>query len=256
MFQFQAWLLGEGKRFRRAGLIFASALISDHVSRQRAKWEDEQESSYFVRAFASEHLNDVIHHGFDGFTLDDLLSGSNFPLGKQEHDEALKEIAELNALTAIRIRLDKAGEPASLTRAFELSPRLVPNKPGRTKLGAIHRKRLNREPFLYAACLEAPQFLTLEFPDESKKTTMISAGDLLSQVQAKARNTQAFRNLCSIAKEIARIIESPLSKELSDAWAGIEPRCPPVEPIPPDLVEKRPRRSAEETKAGKRQRVK
>ena len=64
-----------------------------------------------------------------------------------------------------------------------------------------------------------------------------------------------FRNLCSVAKAVAPIIESPLSEELSGAWADIEAHLPTVEPIPGDLLDKRPRRSAKETKAGRRQRV-
>jgi hypothetical protein len=254
MFQFQTWLLGTGSQFRRAGLIFASALISDHVLRRERK-HGLPASACFLHAFASEQLEGVIDRCFDQSTLHDLVRSIPFPLMKGPHDGALQDIAHLNALTEIRVRLHHSGEPPTLNRAKELFPGLVPNGPARTKLGEIHGKRSSREPFLYAASRVAPQFLTMDFPADAKKTTIISADGLLSQVRAKVGQLEAFRDLCGVAKAVATIIQSPLSAELSGGWADIEPRVPTVEPIPNDLLDKRPRRSAEETKAGRRQRV-
>jgi len=258
-FQFQAWLFGKTSQvisFRWAGLIFASALISSHVLLQRDRRRGSSASACFLHAFASEDLEDIIDRCFSRFTLHDLLRSGSFPLRKKLHDETLQEIAHLNALTDIRVRLHHSGESPSLNRAVELSKTLIPNGPSRTKLKDFHGARSSREPFLYAARQEAPQFLTMDFPQDAKDATIISVDDLLSQVHAKAESFEAFRKLCSVAKAVAEIIESPLSKELSDDWVKIEPHFPPVEPIPDDLIDRRPRRSAEETKAGRRQRVK
>ena len=259
MFQFQAWLLGKTSQvisFQWAGLIFASALISSHALRQRDRRRGLSASACFLHAFASEDLQDIIDRCFSRFTLHDLLRSGSFLPRKKLHDETRQEIAHLNALTEIRVRLHRSGESSSLNRAFELSKLLMPNGPSRTKLKEFHGARSSREPFLYAAREEAPQFLTMDFPQDAKDATIISVDDLLSQVHAKAESSEAFRKLCGVAKAVAEIIESPLSKELSDEWVNIEPHFPPVEPIPDNLIDRRPRRSAEETKAGRRQRVK
>ena len=155
----------------------------------------------------------------------------------------------LNAVVEIRLRLRASGQLASLNNAWKMLPELVPKLSKRTTLAPVHRRRVQREPFLYAAKRVAPEFLAMNFDRAIGRSKFITAEGLVSQIEGKASDRDAFRKLCSAAKAIAPVIDVEWSEEVANALDSVEPLLPELEPIPAELLpEKMPRRAATETK--------
>jgi hypothetical protein len=260
VFQFQCWLLDsqtQDASFRRSARIFATAVLSTTISRTRAKHNRMSIGECFLLAVASKNMDGLLNFCFGSrYSLYSLLAINHFPLHRSEHDEAIKEIADLNDLVEARVRLYLTDEPSSLNAGERLLPKLKPESRRRTGLSKGHRKRSMREPFLFAAKCVAPQFLAMDFESTGGKDRLITPGGLLSQVTEKAENRDAFRKLCSVAKAIAALIKVDWSAEVKNALGAVEAELPALEPIPADLLPKKmPRRPARETKKAVRQRV-
>jgi hypothetical protein len=260
VFQFQSWLLDSQTQdvsFRRSARIFATAVLSTTISRTRAKNNRISMRECFLLAVASKSMDGLLNFCFGRrHSLFSLLAIDNFPLLRSEYDPAVEEIADLNDLVEVRVRLHRAGQPASLNAGQRLLPKLKPESRRRTGLSKGHRKRSMREPFLFAAKCVAPQFLAMDFESTGGKDILITPGGLLSQVTEKAENRDAFRGLCSAAKAITTVIKVDWPAEVANALDAVEAKLPALEPIPADLLPKKmPRRPARETKKAVRQRV-
>jgi hypothetical protein len=260
MFQFQCWLLDsqtQDASFQRSARIFATAVLSTAISRTRAKNNGLSMRERLLLATASKNMDGLINFCFRRrHSLYSLLAIDNFPLRRSEHDHALEEIADLNDLVEARVRLHLSSEPPGLNAGERLLPKLKPGSRRRTGLSQVHRKRVKREPFLFAAKCVAPEFLAMDFESTGGKNRLITPGGLLSQVTEKAKNRDAFDRLCRVAKAIAPVISVAWSAEVANALAAVEPELPAVEPIPAGLLPKKiPRRPAPETKRAIRQQV-
>jgi hypothetical protein len=260
VFQFQCWLLdsqAQNVSFQRSARIFATAVLSRTISRTQAKNPRISMREGFLLATASKNMDGLLNFSFGRrHSLYSLLTLGSFPLHRSKHDPAVEEIAELNDLVEVRIRLHLADEPPSLNAAERLLPKLKPESRRRTGLSEVHRKRAMREPFLYAAKCVAPQFLAMDFESAGDKGGLITPDGLLSQAIEKAEDRDAFRGLCSAAKAIATVIKVDWPAEVANAFDALEAKLPALEPIPADLLPKKmPRRPARETKKAVRQRV-
>jgi hypothetical protein len=260
MFQFQCWLLDsqtQDASFRRSARIFATAVLSTAISRTRAKNNRMRMRESFLLAVASKSMDGLINFCFGRrHSLYSLLAIDNFPLLRSEHDHALEEIADLNDLVEARVRLHLSSEPPSLNAGERLLPKLKPGSRRRTGLSQVHRKRVKREPFLFAAKCVASEFLAMDFESTDGRDRLITPDGLLSQVAEKVEHREAFRSLCSAAKAIAPVINVEWPAEVRNALAAIECKMPALEPIPAELLsETIPRRPAQETKKAVRQRV-
>jgi hypothetical protein len=176
---------------------------------------------------------------------------AQFPLRKLDHDKAIKEIHEINALNDVRMRLTIAdGQAQSIENAIAILGRMESHLPGSRMLRYRHTHRRLREPFLYAAKECAPEFLSMDFGAKS----FIGYRELISQIAKKADNRDQFRKLCEAAKAAAPTLKTVFSSELVNAFQSIESVSLPLQPIPDVYLEpKAPRRPAKETKIATRQ---
>jgi hypothetical protein len=270
MFQFQNWLLTRGtdlketvstiqyeKSFLRGGRIFTIAVISEVVAAHRSRATRALSASdQFLLVFADQRVRGLVDRYFERpFLLHSVFKISDFPLHKSDYTSALAEIGRLNDLIRVRMQL---GPTESLNNALKIYC-ATRKSISRSTISPIHRSRLQRQPFLFAAAAVAPRYLDLDFEVPKKRVEadpFMTAQALLSQMAEKAKNHAAFRSLCAAAKAVATGLESSILPDLKDVWSALDPDLKSLRltPIPAEHINKKlPHRPALETKKTSRQ---
>jgi hypothetical protein len=269
MFQFQTWLLSTGpklkddvseiqydKSFLRGARIFTTAFTGDVASKLRSRAQSLSASDQFLLAFASQPLRELVDRYFKRpASFQSLLRIDNFPLRKSDYSSAFEKIERLNVLVSIRMRLAHGNHSSSLNSGLTVYEKLETSRLARTTISPIHRERRQRQPFLFAASVVAPQYLTIDFGESRTTNPFLSADLLISQMYKKSREITAFRALCGAAKAVALEIEPSILPDLKDVWSALEPDLESLKltPIPAEYIERpAPRRAAPETKKARR----
>jgi hypothetical protein len=262
--QLQAWLLGtEGRQqeFGRAALVFAAAQSSTYMARMEFKRRGNTPTDLFLRAFASEALENIIDECFDEpEPLYHLLRMSPVWLRQSSYDKMRKDVDDLNELTAIRLRPNETQRALKFSHAVKLYNKIGPSLSESTKIGEsqiwenLNKRRENdRDVFLFAAARVAPQLLQMEF-DPAKPNYVVAAEKLLGQLGKRSKRTEPFRALCCAAKAIASALDSQrLLSDLTRVWSKIPMKMPKLEPLPSNLIEPKIKRHATEKKTAGRQ---
>jgi hypothetical protein len=258
LFQFRIWLLSDDdddRSLKDAAALFASIMLRRRIRLDRKRSSEATPSELIDGVFERKAYRDLYDEAFPyprtPYTLSLNLSLPHF---RDEFKESREEIAHLNRLTELRLRLHGTkGYPSSLNKAYELESKLRREERtgfARTNLGKIHRARQPREAFLFVAEHYDPALLLFE----------PKLNGLPKELHKEAVEQERFKNLfCRTITALEALTPKGISAAELRKWTMLN--SVPLDIIKPfskaelDSVGFYPtlRRSAETTHAGKRQ---
>jgi hypothetical protein len=259
LFQFKVWLLSEGNR----SLDDSAVLFTSIMLRRRARLDRRR----LAGATASELMDAALEREDYSELYDVVFCPPRTPYAfsvkasltelRSKFKDARKYIDDLNQLTELRLRLHATkGYPHSLNAAQELDCKLKTGTAtgyGRTILAKVHRLRQKREAFLLVAKRFDPGLLEFQ----------TKVDGLPRELHTEVANRERFKSLFGRAITALEVLKPKgLTAEQLRAWTQVEP-IPLHDVVRPfskaELDEVQffptPRRAAETTRAGKRQKA-
>ena len=263
LFVIKAWLSGSVPllfAIKNAPALFCSMVLSEEINdaRQRKEFRHKSSLNLFNRAVDNPDLTRTMNSAFLRMNVIEFLLKTTWrPNRYGIIDKKNKsEIERLNELTAYRLRLGKDYNFGVNDAALLLGEMRKEKSWKSTTVKDIRRRWKKKEAFLFIGRMQEVSSV-VSFDD-------LAIRELLHSIEADAKNYQRNTNYFANVKGVIAQLTPEISKELEkdERWRTIEPTTIALASINDDerrkikqlLITATPRRSADETKAARRQR--